>query len=398
MNRNRAIVAVFVGALVVRILFNVYLVGMDKPGFVFFPDGEEYDAIARSLAAGTGFEVNHSPNTFRPPGYPFFLAAIYAIGGPGYAVVKIVQSVVGALTCLMIVLIGEQLFSRRVGMMAGVIAAVYPFLVAYTGFLLSETLFVFLSTVFLYALVRLREDPAWLWVAVAGLVLGVMNLTRPVTLFLPVLLFFWLWVEWGAKRRAAVIAGMLALWMMVPIMPWTVRNYMVTNSFIPISSHLWSGLYAGNNPTIMHDPEAIGGSIEPEQLEDYRAAYLSFLQHYLVHEPMELLRLELHKLKRFWSVFPKTTSRDRVISVFSYGLLLPFFLIGMMFALQRHQKPWLLFFWILNFCLVTLIAHGSTRFRLPVEPVLILFGSLALERLWVRCTGGQVGLSAQRAG
>jgi hypothetical protein len=84
--------------------------------------------------------------------------------------------------------------------------------------------------------------------------------------------------------------------------------------------------------------------------------------------------------------------------VFSYGLLLPFFLVGMMFSLQLHQKPWLLFFWILNFCLVTLIAHGSTRFRLPVEPVLILFGSLALERLWMRCTGGQVGLSAQRAG
>ncbi len=399
MSRTVVLTAIFAGALLVRILFNVYLVGMEEPGLVNFPDGKDYDAIGRSLANGTGFEVNHSPDTFRPPGYPFFLAAIYTIGGPGYAAVKIVQSVIGALTCLMILLIGEQLFSKRVGVIAAVIAAAYPLLVAYTGFLLSETLFVFLSVVFLYALVRLREDQARRWVVVAGLVLGLMNLTRPVTLFLPVLLFFWLWVEWGTKRRAAVIAGMLALLMMVPIVPWTVRNYMVTHSLILITGQNWFRLYAGNNPTIMHDSEAIGGSIEPEQLADYRSAYLSFLRHYLMHEPRELLRLELHKLKRFWNVFPKTTYRDKVISLLSYGVLLPFFLIGMVFALQRHQKPWLLFFWILNFCIVTLIAHGSTRFRMPVEPVVILLGSLALESLWMRCTGvGHVGLSARRMG
>jgi 4-amino-4-deoxy-L-arabinose transferase-like glycosyltransferase len=384
MSRNRAIIAVFIGALVVRILFNAYLVGMDKPSFVSFPDGVEYDAIAQSIAAGTGFEFDHAPNTFRPPGYPFFLAAIYALAGHSYPAVKIVQSVIGAFTCVIVLLIGERLFSTRVGMIAASIAVVYPFLVVYTGFLLSETLFVFLSLVFLYALVRLREQYSVWWVAFAGFMLGLMNLTRPMSLLLPLLLLFWAWIEFGDKRRAIAIVGIMVLMMMVPIVPWTVRNYVVTHSFIPIASHHWSGLYMGNNPEILRDPEAIGGSIEPERMDDYRSAYLSFMSHALRHEPLALLRLEGHKLKRFWSVFPKTSERDRIVSAFSYGLLLPFFLVGMYLSLRGQPKPWVLFAWILNFCLVTLVTHGSTRFRLPVEPGVILFGSLTLERLWMK--------------
>jgi len=398
MNRSRAIVAVFAGALLVRILFNVYLVGMDKPGFDRFPDGEEYDAIARSLAAGTGFGVGHATNTFRPPGYPFFLAAIYALGGPSYPAVKIIQSAIGALTCVVILLIGERLFSRRVGVIAASIAAVYPFLVVYTGFLLSETVFVFLSSVFLYALARLREKCSVGWAAFAGLILGLMNLTRPMTLLLPVLLLFWAWIEFGDKRRAVAIVGIIAGMMLLSMAPWVLRNYRVTNSFILVTGHNWERLYAGNNPAILRDPEAIGGSIQPERVEDYRSAYLSFMSHSLRHEPLELLRLEGHKLKRFWSVFPKTSERDRIVSACSYGLLLPLFIVGMYLSLRSPQKPWILFVWILNFCLMTLITHGSTRFRLPVEPAVILFASLTLERLWLTFRREGAGSSLPCAG
>jgi len=219
-----------------------------------------------------------------------------------------------------------------------------------------------------------------------------MNLTRPVTLFLPAVLFFWLWIEFGSRRRALVIASAMTVWMLLVILPWTARNYAVTHSFILINTtnYYWSALYGANNRTIMQDPEAIGGWIEPGRvegyrtdylLEDYRSAYFSFLRQCLVHQPLELLRLELHKLKRFWSLLPKTTNRDQVISLFSYGLLLPLFVIGMVLSMKTHRQPWLLIFWILYFCLVTLITYGSTRLRLPVEPVLILFGSVALERL-----------------
>jgi hypothetical protein len=287
-----------------------------------------------------------------------------------------------------------------VGMIAATLAAVYPFLIVYTGFVLAETLFVFLSTLLLYMLVRLRESPSKGLIALGGIVLGLMNLTRPVTLFLPAVLLFWLWIEFGSRRRALVLASAMTGWMLLVILPWTGRNYAVTHSVILINSsdYYWSALYGANNRTIMQDPETIGGWIEPGRvegyrtdylLEDYRSAYFSFLRQSLAQAPLELLRLELHKLKRFWSPMPKTTYRDQVISLLSYGLLLPLFVIGMVLSMKTPRKPWLLIFWILYFCLVTLITYGSTRLRLPVEPVLLLFGSVALERVWfTRRTSG----------
>jgi 4-amino-4-deoxy-L-arabinose transferase-like glycosyltransferase len=402
-------VLVVAAAFFVRILFNVYIIGMQEAGLELFPDGKDYDALGVSLAAGSGFAIHGVPNTFRAPGYPFFLAALYMIFGHSYVAVKIAQSLLGALTCLMIFLIGQRLFSRRVGVIAATLAAVYPFLVLYAGFLLSETLFVFLSTVFLYALVRLQERYASIWVVLGGLVLGVMNLIRPVTLLIPAFLFFWAWIELGTKRKAAVIAGLLTIWMMVPILPWTVRNYVVRHSYILIEDHHWLGLYIANNRTILQHPEAIGGWLEPEQIdgykpqfttEDYRSASLSFLKQYLLQEPLELLRLEAHKLKRFWSVFPtssRTTYRDAMVSVFSYGLLLPLFVIGMILSLRSDQRSWILIIWIVNFCFVTLIAFGTTRFRAPVEPAIVLFASLALEKGWAWLTGEGISMNTRPA-
>jgi len=401
-------VLIVAAAFLVRILFNVYVVGTQQVGLELFPDGKDYDALSLSLATGTGFAIHGVPNTFRPPGYPFFLAALYMIFGHSYVAVKIVQSLLGALTCLMIFLIGQQLFSRRVGVIAATIATVYPLLVVYTGFLLSEVLFVFLSTFFLYALVRFRECTSWRWMAAAGLVLGAMNLTRPVTLLLPAVLFVCFWIELKAKRRAAMIAGMLALWMLIPIVPWTIRNYTVRQAFILIADHHWLSVYIGNNRTILQKPDAIGGWLEPEQIEgfqptfktgDYRSAALSFWRQHLLYEPWELLRLEAHKLKRFWSVFPtssRTTYRDAMISLFSYGLLLPFFVVGLVLSLKMPNAPWVLIFWILHFCLMTLVVYGSTRLRAPVEPVVLLFSAFALERAWARCVGEPGNLSLQR--
>ncbi|HEV8540603.1 MAG TPA: glycosyltransferase family 39 protein [Nitrospiraceae bacterium] len=403
----RVVVFIVAAAFLVRILFNVYIIGMQEAGLELFPDGKDYDALGLSLATNTGFAIHGVLNTSRPPGYPFFLAALYMIFGHSYAAVKIVQSLLGALTCLMIFLIGQRLFSRRVGVIAATLATVYPFLVLYAGFLLSETLFVFLSTVFLYVLVRLRERYASQWIALGGLVLGAMNLIRPVTLMIPVLLFFWAWVEFGTKRKAVVIASLLAIWMIVPILPWTVRNYLVTHSYIFIDDHHWVSVYTGNNRTILQNPDAIGGWLEPEQIEgfkptfkteDYRSATLFFLRQYLLHEPWELLRLEAYKLKRFWSVFPtssKTTYRDAMISVFSYGLLLPLFVIGMILSLRSHQRPWILIIWIVNFCFVTLIALGTTRYRAPVEPAIVLFASLALEKGWARLAGEGISVNTR---
>ena len=107
-------VLIFTCAFFVRILFNVYVVGLETPTVDSFSDWKEYDAVGLSLAQGSGFSLNHAPYTIHPPGYPLLLGAIYAIGGHSYAAVKVVQSALGALTCVLILMIGERLTDAQV--------------------------------------------------------------------------------------------------------------------------------------------------------------------------------------------------------------------------------------------------------------------------------------------
>jgi hypothetical protein len=62
----------------------------------------------------------------------------------------------------------------------------------------------------------------------------------------------------------------------------------------------------------------------------------------------------------------------------SYGWLLPLFLAGMLLAVRLPRPPWVLYAWVAYFCLLTLVLHGTTRYRQPVEPVILLFASFML--------------------
>ncbi len=212
-------------------------------------------------------------------------------------------------------------------------------------------------------------------------------------MFIPALLFFWIWGEFGSKKRALAVVAAIWLWMAVVILPWTVRNYLVTGTVVPIVATHWVTLYGANNPSILENPEAIGGWVDPEPMspEGYRAAYVAFLSEMLLHRPLDFVTLELHKLKRFWSVFPKTQTpeRDGLINLLSYGWLLPLCIAGMVLAAQIPRKPGVLYLWVAYFCLLTLVMHGTTRYRLPVEPVILLFGAFTLERLWNRTGFGR---------
>jgi 4-amino-4-deoxy-L-arabinose transferase-like glycosyltransferase len=381
------LVVLFGAALLVRLLFAWYVESAGPLGSVF-DDAAEYDAVGWSIANGDGFMLNGAPYAVHPPGYPLFLGVLYAVFGHHEAVVKIVQACLGGLTCVLVWLIGERLFTRRTGMVAASIAAVYPLMVFYTGVLLSETLYVFLATLLLHLLVRLRDTPSLRGVCLAGVVLGLMNLTRPVTLLLPAALLLWGWLEFASLRRAAVTAAVIAGITGLMMAPWVARNDAVLG-VTSITTNQWTTLYSANNPAILDDPEAIGGYKHMAAIssEDAKAAYLSFLRDYAAGHPGEFIRLEMHKLKRFWSIFPRTgtAARDGLISLCSYGLLLPWFLVGLGLSVREREKPWVLFLWVGYFTLTTLIVYGSVRYRQPIEPVMILFGSVALERAWRWC-------------
>lgn len=72
-----------------------------------------YDGIATTVVA-----EHHHGNTWYPPGYPLFLAVIYTLFGPKVIILRIIQAVVGALTCVVTYLLARRLFNEREGVLA----------------------------------------------------------------------------------------------------------------------------------------------------------------------------------------------------------------------------------------------------------------------------------------
>src|SRR5919201_5174484 len=145
---DRRLVAVLLAlALVVRVGYVAV-----TPGYRAVDDADNYDVHARSIAAGEGFaRIGPGPTgetAFRPPGYPYLLAGVYALTGveraepaARFLAGRVANALVGTAIVALIGLLAAQLFERRVALAAMAVAAVYLPLVLVGGSLMSEPLF-----------------------------------------------------------------------------------------------------------------------------------------------------------------------------------------------------------------------------------------------------------------
>jgi 4-amino-4-deoxy-L-arabinose transferase-like glycosyltransferase len=194
-----------------------------------------------------GFPINGqlTPVDMRVPGYPAFLAAVFAFAGNSPRAVMLAQAVLDLATCFLIALVAARLapeISRRRVALAGLwLAALCPFTANYAAVALTETLTIFLTT--LAILILLETDlgerisvfrdvglTSWLlnpWF-LAGLVVGFGTLVRPET---PLLLFaagfllaikWWRPVDWLKLLRAGLLLGVGVI---LPLVPWAARNW-----------------------------------------------------------------------------------------------------------------------------------------------------------------------------
>lgn len=214
-------------------------------------DEGAYLELATQLAAGGGYE-----GTFRPPGYPAFMA-LWLAAGAGTLGIRLVQVVLSAWSTILMYGLGSRLAGDRAGRVAALLFAFDPVLIAFSHRLWSETVFLTLLLLLLELLTRDSERAPWRRWALVGALFGVGALVRPMLVtFLP---FLALWFGWGAWRdwraggpprfgppllRFGIIAGCC----MLVILPWTARNARVTSALILIDSNGPFNFLVGSQP------------------------------------------------------------------------------------------------------------------------------------------------------
>jgi hypothetical protein len=83
-------------------------------------------------------------------GYPFYLGILYYVIGDGILIPRIIKSLLGTFTCLLIYRIARNNFGETTGRIAGIMAMLLPNLIYYCGLHVKETEMIFLVVCFVY--------------------------------------------------------------------------------------------------------------------------------------------------------------------------------------------------------------------------------------------------------
>lgn len=413
--------AVFLVAFAVRL---VYLLQIRSNPFFSHPivEARMYDEWARAIAGGDllgGGAFNQAPL------YPYLLGLFYRLFGQDYLLARLAQITLGAANCCLVCALGRAVFRPRVGLLAGLIMAVYGTLVLHDAELIRPTLVIFFSSASLLALLRAARRPAPLRWAAAGLLLGLTAIAwETILLFVPAALL-WMWLALrGRSRPAAVLAsgGALCVGLALAVLPVTARNYRVSGDFVLISA--WGGLnfYLGNNPNadvttalqpgeewdkLVELPVRAAGVTRPSERSRwfYREA-LSFVRE----EPLAWAGLLGRKLLLFWNAAEWDPNNDlsyyrsqspllRLLYrpdlpvVIPFGLIGPLALLGVILLPRGSDGARLLLFFVLASLLSLVLFHVRARYRLPAVPALILCAAWAIDR----CVAGFRGAWPRRA-
>ena len=184
-----------------------------------------------------------SPTYIRLPGYPAFLAFIWAIFGmEHYRTVLFVQILIDLGTCFFCADIALRLLGARAAKVAFLLAALCPFLANYSAAALTETLEIFFTVAVLdLALAALQKADLRLWAA-CGIFCAPAILLRPDGAMLVIVIVLYLLWQIGFASgsiqvrgrhvKAAVLVTCISL---LSLVPWTLRNWRVFHRFQPLA-------------------------------------------------------------------------------------------------------------------------------------------------------------------
>jgi hypothetical protein len=410
-------------------------------------DARAYSAIAENLSEDEGFTVGGAatqPSSNYSPGLPLFVAGLYeATGGEHERLARLVLAVVGALSVLFAYLIGRRLgralHRPKSGEVAGVpahnprllrkgrydahnsanvwpalggalVVAVYPALLEYQGMLMSEPLAATLLSGGVLAALWAWDGGAWRWL-LPGALFGALALVRPEYLGVAVLIAMVIAVrelprDWRPSLlRAAVFLGAALL----VIAPWTMRNVIALDRFVPISTGGGQVLFAGTYLPSDGDPEKVGTEVvaedpdlfSPQDAQRLRLeqilARLAAQKHPgmetdqalskmgkeqlwddISDEPAEYAGFAATKAGRLWSHGPRDVMREPVWEVLHWALV-AFGLLGLaILAWQRRWEALLLATIFLAITAISALLVASPRRVLVLVPLLAALTAVPL--------------------
>lgn len=398
---------IFWAGFLVRVLYitvaHTYRI---RPAEDHFQFGWEMGRVARALATGYGYAdpfVGHTgPTAWVPPLFPLLLARVFKLFGVYTAlsawVILVIDSVFSAATAPFIYQIAARCYNRKVAAWSAWLWALYPAAMQYAVHWIWEmslTTFLFTCTLALALKMRGIGEPhpesarqttrQWL---LFGAIWGLIALSNStLLLFLPVC-GIWLLRAARPLRVGLKHAALAALLFLAFLAPWTVRNWRVFHTFVPMRDNLGPELEASSGPgtngfemfvatlpLVARDPQTMLykslGEIRYTRLEGAKA------RAFIAAHPAHYALITLKRFYFFWVSVPHPIERSAVIEFFrelNYCFLSITGILGLALSLKRRAPAAGLFLWA--FILLPLTYYlivANARYRHPLEPLIAIF-------------------------
>ncbi len=382
-----------------------------------------YRGSALDLAAGRGYTyLGLRPSAYYPVGYPAALGALVWVAerlgfsGPDHldGLVGLLNVVLAAASVALVFVVARRATEQpRTALLAAALYGLWPNLVFHSSVALSETLFNALVLAALAVLVTGQIGPVGRGRLLAvGALIGASALVRPISLLLiPAIALMWTAGEptgWRGSLRRAVLVGAAAV---VVVLPWTVRNLVVLDAPVLISSNLGDNLCIGH-----HDGASGGFEIPTACFDDYRGPEDELRRNreltgkalrYAVTHPIDEAELVA---RRAFHTF--RDDHDGLAAVESYGadpfldedhrrwlrvaadgwytVVVLLGVVGLVMLGRRRDEPIgrLIVASAVAAGIPALLFFGDPRFKVPVVPFLAIGAAVVLARLSERGAPG----------
>ncbi len=200
-------------------------------------DALGYIMVTKSLIAGMGFARAGIPSALRTPLLPLFLVPAYLVPAASTWIILVMQNIVASVAGVFLYRLGKLLFGDRVGRIAGFIYVLEPYMLMTANLATTETLFNCLIIIATYFLARFFSTHKKIDLALSGAVWGLATLTRPVGLYIPVVLVVLL----AAKNFLKKNKGAYLRWLHESVIvcvafvailaPWSIRQHAQFGTF-----------------------------------------------------------------------------------------------------------------------------------------------------------------------
>ena len=363
----------------------------------------EYGELANNLYQGNGYSLLHdidkagndlnSPgephiSAYMPPGYVFYLYPFFIISDTVVRNLFIICSQV-LISCLLIFLIykfTKKYFSETSALIAAAITGFLPEFV-FSSTHIQITLFYHIGIVaLLLQLYKLNSHKINVSTLITiGIIFGSLILFRSEILLFATIIIIYL-INQRNFKESLIIMGIIIL----IILPWQVRNYVVFDKIIPITTSSGLNLYRGHNPYdigVWADDSLFAQIRSVRNEKDFEVKmnniYLESAFTFIRENPDKEIVYPFIKLYNLWII---NTSDNRTFNII---YLIPWivFLLFSVYGLFKSGS-WIVhkfsYLYLIFFSIVVIIFFALPRYQSMMKISLVPFAALGVEILYYR--------------